>query len=1271
LLKRLVSGVMLTLFLVGTFSLAFDVRPARAADVTVYIKSDGSVVPSSAPISSSDNVTYTFTGDISYPTYFGIIVQRNNTVIDGNGYTVQGNQTDFTYGLQFMVISNVTVKNVNVKGFYRGFIFYFCSNIVVSGNNVTANTDGIFLKSSINNTVVSNNVSANSNCGIIVDTSNTTVITDNNAMANGNKGIGLIFASNNTVCWNNATGNGDDGISILYYRKNVVFGNYAKANNHTGISLYHTYDSIVNGNNVTANSIGIDVMTFSNGNNIISGNSATENGNGINLDISSDNTVSGNNATANSYGIVLHYSNRTMIIGNNASANTQDGIVLSGGPDNESYNNTVSGNSVTANNYGIYLYSSGPGYDHVRGSTVSGNNVAANTLDGIGLYYCSNNTVSGNNATANSYGIYLSSSSNTTLYHNNFMNNTHQAYSFNSNNTWDNGYPSGGNYWSDYNGTDLYRGPHQNETASDGIGDTPYSIDGNNRDNYPLMQPWSAHSTRYSWPMFHNNLERTGQSRSPAPNTNQTLWTFTTGMNIRISSPAVVDGKVYIGSMDHNVYCLDALTGVLVWNYTTGSMVLSSPAVADGKVYVGSLGGDRNVYCLDALTGVRIWNYTTGGGVSSSPAIADGKVYFGSQDFNVYCLNALTGVRVWNYTTGNTVDTSPSVVNGKVYVGSEDFNVYCLDALTGIRVWNYTTGGVLRGISPAVVDGKVYFGSFDKNIYCLDALTGASVWNYTTGDTVGSSPAVADGKVYIGSYDNNLYCLDASTGICVWNYTTAGSIMYSAPAVADGKVYVGSDDSHVYCLNASTGACIWNYHTGFSVDSSPAVADGVVYVGSEDKKVYAFGHTVRVPEDFQTVQEAINAATAGDTVWIAPGIYHESIIINKTVTLIGKPGSEPTFDGGGSGIAITIVPSGSGSTIAGITITSWNQGILVNGASGCKIYDNIMSLITQNGITLQGSNASNNLIYSNIFENDNIAVSLTSSTSNNTITGNIISLGSVGLDVESGGNVVYANIIIENELAIDIKNSNGNKFYHNDFISNNITLSISTSTGNVWDDGYPSGGNYWACGISMDNFSGPQQNIPGSDGIVDIPYTVATNNVDNYPLLKPFGLHSIGITSFITLKTVVGKSFNFTANVKIQNLGLCNETFVFTVSANQTVVTQQLVSASTRDSVTLATTWNTKNCAFGNYNLTVVAGPVWDETDTADNSFSLKVIVTIPGDLQGDFVVDIYDAIILAGAFNSNLGSPKWNANADINGDLTVDIYDAIILAGHFNQHYP
>jgi outer membrane protein assembly factor BamB len=80
------------------------------------------------------------------------------------------------------------------------------------------------------------------------------------------------------------------------------------------------------------------------------------------------------------------------------------------------------------------------------------------------------------------------------------------------------------------------------------------------------------------------------------------------------SSPAVVDGLLYVGSVDYNVYALNASDRALVWNFTTGGQVYSSPAVADGTVYVGSY--DYNVYALNASNGALIWSFPTVGEVS-------------------------------------------------------------------------------------------------------------------------------------------------------------------------------------------------------------------------------------------------------------------------------------------------------------------------------------------------------------------------------------------------------------------------------------------------------------------------------------------------------------------------------------------------------------------------------------------------------------------------------------------------------------------------------
>jgi hypothetical protein len=88
--------------------------------------------------------------------------------------------------------------------------------------------------------------------------------------------------------------------------------------------------------------------------------------------------------------------------------------------------------------------------------------------------------------------------------------------------------------------------------------------------------------------------------------------------------------------------------------------------------------------------------------------------------------------------------------------------------------------------------------------------------------------------------------------------------------------------------------------------------------------------------------------------------------------------------------------------------------------------------------------------------------------------------------------------------------------------------------------------------------------------------------------------------------------------------------------------------------------------------ISAYAVPVLEETNIADNAYTGSVIrVVIPGDINGDGTVDIFDAILLAGAYNAVPGRPNWSPNADINGSGIVDIFDAIILSNHYNQHYP
>jgi len=346
------------------------------------------------------------------------------------------------------------------------------------------------------------------------------------------------------------------------------------------------------------------------------------------------------------------------------------------------------------------------------------------------------------------------------------------------------------------------------------------------------------------WPSFHHDIKHTGFSTSDAPDNNHVLWSYQTN-DLITSTPVVSHGRVYVGSWDHNLYCLNMDNGSLLWNYSTNGMITSTPAIENNCVYLGSQ--DSYLYCLDATNGNLIWSYKTNYMIESSPTVKNGRVYFGSNDGYLYCLDANTGNFIWKYSTKNAIWSSPIVTDNCVYFGDLNGNLLCLEIETGNLVWNYTLDSGIWS-SPTFDDNKIYFGGNDYNVYCLNADTGDLIWNYTTFNEVHSSPAIAYGYLYIGSSEGSLICLDKETGSYVWSYQIPSGEVWSSPAVADDKVYFGADSccgfpSIFLCLDAYNGSKIWDYdfQNFIGIKSSPAIAAGKVFIDSGNGEIFAFG----------------------------------------------------------------------------------------------------------------------------------------------------------------------------------------------------------------------------------------------------------------------------------------------------------------------------------------------------------------------------------------------------------------------------------------------
>jgi parallel beta-helix repeat protein len=437
------------------------------------------------------------------------------------------NASNNAYGIYLHRSSNnsLTMNAVYSEG-KRGIELVSSCNNTVKGSVITTNEIGIGLwLSSENNTVLGNIASIGTmGPGLYLDSSANNTIS-NNLLVNNHQGIYLYNSGSNTFRNNDMTGNsynfGVYGVSLPHYVNDVDASNVADGKQVCYLVSQHDKQVPASAGYVAVvNSTGITVQDVSLSNNeqgllfayttssAITNVNVFDDYNGIYLWSSNTNIISASNVTNSGWdGIGLYYSERNAIAGNTVT-NAAIGIDLFASSDNNIDTNTAVGNIV-----GILSYHSAGNVvisNRVTGSdrslagialsqgthnTIRRNRVAYNGFFiGAGIYLelsSSENTISQNTLSDNTYGVYaLTQSNNNTIFHNNFVKNLKQALSIDSINTWDNGYPSGGNYWSDYTGVDHFRGPYQNETGSDGLGDTQYTVNGNNTDRYPFVQPY-------------------------------------------------------------------------------------------------------------------------------------------------------------------------------------------------------------------------------------------------------------------------------------------------------------------------------------------------------------------------------------------------------------------------------------------------------------------------------------------------------------------------------------------------------------------------------------------------------------------------------------------------------------------------------------------------------------------------------------------------------------------------------------------------------------
>jgi len=1068
--KEAVLGFMITLIVVSMLTLAFNIQPVKASG-TIYIKADGSI-EGATHISSADNITYTFTDNIND----SIVVERSNIIIDGARYTVQGNGS----GCGFILygVYNVTIKNTNIIGFSWGVGLAFSSYNTISGNNITNNDyyGVLFDWFSSYNTISGNNITNNDWGVFLFWGSSYNTLSENNITNNNNYGIHFCYSSNNVFKNNNMVGNLHN------------FGVY-------GSALSHFIQD---------------------------------------MDVS--NTVDGKP--------VYYWVNRQ-----NEKIPSDAGYVALV----NSTNITVKGLELENNGQGILLAST-------TNSQITNNTITKNSY-GVDLCYSSNNALHRNNITKNGCGVKLYwDSSNNKFYHNNFINNPDQVRLYESyNNVWDDGYPSGGNYWSDHPGVDIYSGPYQNETGSDGIVDTPYVIDYRNRDRYPFMNPLlfehelavSMEAPAFLKPGDPSSLRATIHNSGSSNETNVELQLLINGTIVNSTTISeLVSGASHTLSylwipMVEGIYNVTAHAPLVPgetltynnWdtkftivrfppvhnlntglNYQTIQGAIDAPETLGGHAILVDAGTYyEHVVVNKSLTLLGENRETTiidGSGIGIVVDVTASSVTISNFTIQHGGSGGLwdSGIRLHN-SINNTM-TNNIILNN--YWGIlADFSSYNTISYNDISDNPY---GILlyESGNNDLIDNNVYSSDFGALV------VSNSSYNTISGNKVYSSKE--DGIWLSYSYYNIL------TGNNVSNNDYGISLFYSSDNMLSGNnvylnnrkgIQLDSSSDNTFRNNNIVGS-----EVGFDVDgdilshfiqdvdtSNTVAGMPIFYLINESNLIIArsrIGQLILVNSTGITVRN-LSFTKKGQGVLLA--YTNHSRIENMK------------FSNLWSSITLKYSPD---NTISKNTMTNGFYGIEIYCSEGNQIEQNIFQNQTR-GVDL--SHSGNNVLDGNIFSDGGVGISMEWGCSNNTIVGNTLSnyfdciavFGGLAYPSDNNSiinnilngsehgvslfhsdtNLICGNTISNNRHGLYISSSNDNRIFHNNFIENEYQT-FSWNSINVWDDGYPSGGNYWSDYGGIDFYSGPYQNETTSDGIGDTPYVIDMGNQDNYPLMEPW-----------------------------------------------------------------------------------------------------------------------------------------------------------------------
>lgn len=254
------------------------------------------------------------------------------------------------------------------------------------------------------------------------------------------------------------------------------------------------------------------------------------------------------------------------------------------------------------------------------------------------------------------------------------------------------------------------------------------------------------------------------------PTNGQENWVFLEGTDRYIGGPLVINERIFAPNAGHHLYALD-LRGNLIWTFTAKGPLWATPTSDSGCecIYVASM--DHHLYAIDAQSGNQKWmTEDLGGSIVSTPVFSeDGILYIGTFASEYLAIDAQNGSIIWRKPAEGWIWGGLHLKDGILYFGDLKGNLYAADAKTGGVIWKTQLGSSITE-SPLVTDDLIYVATENGVLKALD-LNGNEVWNKPFNGKLYTSPVKAGDLILVAPIgtDELLFALD-SNGNQKWSF---------------------------------------------------------------------------------------------------------------------------------------------------------------------------------------------------------------------------------------------------------------------------------------------------------------------------------------------------------------------------------------------------------------------------------------------------------------------------------------------------------------------